>query len=270
MSAAVSSYGLPVELGIKPLSARSVVGSVLMGAEDRGVSASLLVRIAGLFDVSEGAARVAMSRMAAADEVRTKDGQYWLAGPLAIYERRLGVHKWPELAPWDGSWAMRVVTIDGRSHVDRQALRRAMRALRFAEFAGGCWIRPDNIVSGLSPAAEEIAAKQCAQFTAIPQEPARPLAHRLWDLKAWNSYTRALLRAMADVSDGLGAGDVSTLAPGLVLSAAVIAHSTLDPLLPTELLPPGWLGPQLREAVTVHDAAWQRLLGSWARSDIDA
>jgi phenylacetic acid degradation operon negative regulatory protein len=238
-----------------------------MGAPSHGISALLLVRIAGLLNVSAGAARVAMSRMTADGEIVNTGGRYQLAGRLVSYQRRLMVHEWPATGDWEGSWTMLVVTARQRAHNDRQDLRHAMRSLRFAEYTTGTWIRPDNHVSGLPPADEEIVAEQCERFTVYPSQDDRALARRLWDLGAWNQYADRLLRAMRLLGPDLEDGMVEVLAPGLIVSAAAIRHASQDPLLPAELLPSTWLGAQFREQLTRHDERWQRLLRSWARAE---
>jgi phenylacetic acid degradation operon negative regulatory protein len=44
------------------------------------------------------------------------------------------------------------------------------------------------------------------------------------------------------------------------LAAAVVRHLRDDPLLPEELLPPGWPGPALRTAYDRYEAAFQAAL----------
>lgn len=263
-SKAIESILTELDLGKMP--ARSVIASVLMGAQTRGISTSLLVRIASLFNVSDGTARVAMSRMASDGEIVNHNGRYRLAGRLVDYQRRLMVREWPVPGSWDGAWQMLVVTAQGRSHADRQDLRRAMRSLRLAEFASGVWVRPDNNLSGLPRTDAEVVASQCAQFTVSPDQDDRTLSGALWDLNRWNSRADRLLEAIRLLAPDLEAGAVDSLAPGLLVSAAAIRHAADDPILPASLLPTGWVGDEFRTELILHDTRWQQLLRSWART----
>ena len=73
----------------RPLTARSVMASALLGMDPPELPVAQLVRLTGLFGISENGARVALSRMVAAGEA-TSDGagHYRLAGHLADRQAR--------------------------------------------------------------------------------------------------------------------------------------------------------------------------------------
>src|SRR5687767_2250022 len=71
---------------LRPLGARSVIASTLLGANAISMPAERLVRAGELFGVADGAIRTALWRMVAAGELVANDGRYALAGPLL--ERR--------------------------------------------------------------------------------------------------------------------------------------------------------------------------------------
>jgi phenylacetic acid degradation operon negative regulatory protein len=56
------------------------------------------------------------------------------------------------------------------------------------------------------------------------------------------------------------------LAPGFVVSAAVLRHFQADPLLPLELLPKDWPGAKLRAFYENWDARYRTLLAEWSRA----
>ena len=66
----------------RPLSARSVVASTLLGTRGLTLQVRALVRAGELFGIAEGTTRVALSRMVAAGELVAEDGSYRLSGPL--------------------------------------------------------------------------------------------------------------------------------------------------------------------------------------------
>ena len=86
---------------LAPLTARSVVASVLLGTEPPVMSAGALVQSATLFGLAEGAVRTAMSRMVAKGELsKRSDGRYELAGHLVARQagpatRAIGDHAVP-------------------------------------------------------------------------------------------------------------------------------------------------------------------------------
>ncbi len=91
----------------------------------------------------------------------------------------------------------------------------------------------------------------------------RTLVAALWPLDVWASRARDLLERLDLVAPALGAGDPAALAPGFVVSAAVLRHLQADPLLPGVLLPSSWTGATLRERYEPWDAAYRALLRSW-------
>ena len=65
-------------------------------------------------------------------------------------------------------------------------------------------------------------------------------------------------------ADELEGGDRAALAPGFVLSAAVLRHFVADPLLPPELTPRGWPGPALRREYDRYDELFRDRLREWS------
>ena len=247
----------------RPLTARSVLASTLLGLDPPALPAHRLVATAGLFGISEGTARTALSRMAAAGEVEAEDGAYRLAGHLLERAVRQDRSRAARTRRWRGRWRLAVVVAEARDAPARAALRAAMGRLRLAEWREGVWARPDNLGPEVLP---EAVAGQCRWLTArLDDADDAALAVSLWDLGAWAARAEALRQRLAASLGGLAAGDTATLAPGFVLSAAVLRHLQADPLLPAELLPPAWPGPALRADYDAWDAAYRAVLAEWHR-----
>ncbi|MEX2292673.1 MAG: PaaX family transcriptional regulator C-terminal domain-containing protein [Acidimicrobiales bacterium] len=246
-----------------PLTARSVLASVLLGTDPPWLPTPLLVRTTALFGISQGATRTALSRMVASGEATSDGGGYGLAGRLAARQERQAASRRAETRRWDGTWEL--ATVDGddaRPAADRAALRDALRALRLAELREGVWARPDNLTDGRSPEAMAVATRWCHWWRAAAPTPT-PEPSTLWELGPWADGAHELRREMARRVDALEAGDEHHLAEGFVTSAAVLRHLQADPLLPRELLPATWPGDTLRSDYDRYDTAYRAMLRAW-------
>jgi phenylacetic acid degradation operon negative regulatory protein len=244
-------------IGDRPLSARSVLATALLGADQPHLTVGELVAIASLFGISDGAARTCLWRMVSNGELASDDGTYALAGGLL--ERRQRVDEASRIddqaaPPWDGTWELAVVSLERRSAADRLALRKAATALHLAELREGVWIRPDNLDRDRLPTLRTVLDRQCVHFhnaaTGIPADTVRSL----FRLDDWAADARRLTLAMRD--------DVDDLAYRFGLSVAVVRHLQLDPLLPAELIPQEWPGQDLRSAYRRFDEMFKQRLSS--------
>jgi len=242
----------------RPLTARSVLASTLLGADPPELPVSHLVYVADLFGINENSARVALSRMAASGEVVTSgSGRYRLVGRLLERQQRQLLSRAGRTGKWSGSWHMVALTTTATADVRGQR-RRSLTAARLAELRQGLWLRPDNLALELGSDLRQ----EATVFSARPEvEPAK-LAATLWDLSSWASEARRLLRELREATPH-GRDD---LAPGFVVSAAVLRHFQADPLLPLELLPKDWPGAKLRAFYEDWDARYRSLLAEWSRA----
>src|SRR6185503_7197956 len=88
----------------RPLAARSVMASLLLGRRSARASGRDLVRWCGLFGVAPGTARVALHRMTAAGELARVDGDYVLVGGLARRQAEQDASLTPRRRTWRGGW----------------------------------------------------------------------------------------------------------------------------------------------------------------------
>jgi phenylacetic acid degradation operon negative regulatory protein len=245
-------------LGLRPLSARSVVASVLMANHPPELPAALLVRLCERFGIAAGTTRVALSRMVAAGELSPVERGYRLDGPpLLARKRAQDEARTPPVPSWDGAWRVAVVVSGGRGATERAELRRVLAAARFAEWREGVWLRPANLPVPDLPLG---GAEACHWLVARPEDDAVELAGRLWDLAGWGRRGRELLAA-TDVEPGdLLAGDRGRPMAVFTAAAALLRHLRTDPLLPPGLLPPGWPGDELRARYTGHARSIEALI----------
>jgi phenylacetic acid degradation operon negative regulatory protein len=253
---------------LRPLSARSVVASTLLGCHPPELPTRALVQMGALYRIPEGTLRVALSRMLSAGELEAVDGGYRLTGALLGRQARQEEGWRPVLREWNGTWVMAVVVSTGRSAADRAELRAAMAALRIAELREGVWLRPDNLDPQRLAPAWAVAAAQCRWFdTRLPggAPAAARVVSELWDLAAWARRAERLRREMGRLVERVEAGDHAALGPTGLVSAAVLRHFVHDPLLPPHLLPPAWPGESLRIEYARFNTALRRLFAAWSR-----
>lgn len=221
-------------LALRPLSARSVVLSLMLGAHPAELSAAALVSAGDLFDVPETTLRAAVSRMlSAGDLLRDAAGTYRLSERLLARQRRQDEALAADTVAWDGSWEQVVITSSGRSAQARAELRSSLTALGLAELREGVWMRPANLARPLP----DWPSQLIAAFRVTPVDDPLALSRRLWDVDGWAAEGRALLDAMAAPESARAA---------LTLNAAVVRHLLLDPALPQELTPVDWPSAELR------------------------
>ncbi|AWW40975.1 PaaX family transcriptional regulator C-terminal domain-containing protein [Streptomyces cadmiisoli] len=235
----VDEFPRPGEVDLRPLSARSVVLSLLLGTHPPELPVRDLVRAVERFGVGGSTLRAALSRMTAAGDLLRTDAGYRLSERLLERQRRQDESVRPHTRAWDGDWEMVVITATGREAAERAGLRTRLTALRLAELREGVWLRPANLVRPLPADLARVAQ----HYTARPERPASELAAALWPLGAWSVTARRLLdRVSGDRGPALR----------LTAFAAVVRHLLADPVLPPELLPADWPGPALRAAYTAY------------------
>ncbi|GAQ59083.1 PaaX family transcriptional regulator C-terminal domain-containing protein [Streptomyces acidiscabies] len=223
------------ETGLRPLSARSVVLSLLLGAQPPELPVRELVRLVEPFGIGGSTLRAALSRMTAAGDLRCADAVYGLSDRLLERRRRQDEALHPRTRAWTGDWEMAVITTTGRPAAERAELRADLTALRLAELREGVWLRPATLLRPWPARLTELTH----HFTTRPTNPPRELAATLWPLTDWKTTGTALLRH-TDRS--------TTPADRFTTFTAVVRHLLSDPVLPPDLLPPGWPGEALRRA----------------------
>jgi phenylacetic acid degradation operon negative regulatory protein len=252
----------------RPLSARSVIASLLLRTRPPRMSGARLVQWCGLFGVSEGTTRVALSRMVERGELRSADGVYELAGRV---QSRRGAQDWsldPVVTEWDGTWRVALVAPGSREAGDRAALRDAMRRLHFASLREGVWTRPDNLPRESGPPESwNIADAQCLWWSGRPDAPMPELAARLFEPRLWARRAEMLTSRMVEVTRALAGSDDGALADSFVAGAAALAHIRLDPLLPAEIVadPDAATGDALRSTYRNYESEFSTALRGWFR-----
>jgi phenylacetic acid degradation operon negative regulatory protein len=249
-------------IGDRPLSARSVLATALLGADQPQLPVGELVMMASLFGISDGAARTCLWRMVSNGELTSYDGTYALAGNLT--ERRERVDEASRIGaqsarPWGGTWELAIVSLDRRSAADRLALRRAATALHLAEMRDGVWLRPDNLDPARLPRLRAVLDQQCVHFHQAATDIDAGTVRSLFNSDDWARDAGRLTDAMRD-EFGTEAIDVDDFAYQFALSVAVVRHLQLDPMLPDTMLPRDWPGHALRDTYRRFDEVFKQRL----------
>ncbi len=241
--------GEPATVDLRPLSARSVILSLLLGTHPPELPVKDLVRAVEPFGIGGSTLRAALSRMVAAGDLRRAGGVHGLSDRLLERQRRQDAAVHPQTRHWDGLWEMAVVTATGRGPAERAELRAGLAALRLAELREGVWLRPANLRRPWPDGLDDVVRR----FTTRPDDAtdgahdtaraSRELAAALWPLDSWAATARALLAHVARTDRP---------ADRFTALAAVVRHLLADPVLPAALLPAHWPGPELRAAYTDH------------------
>jgi phenylacetic acid degradation operon negative regulatory protein len=261
---------------VRPLTARSLIASTLLGTHPPVLPGRVLVRLGELFGVAEGTTRVALSRMVAAGELEADNGRYRLVGPALL--ARQATQERGRVVPrtrWNGQWVMAVILADRRDAPERAALRTSAVTLGLAELRQGVWLRPDNLdwdrrTGTATGDAYAVVDQQCAWMTATPSTAGSELAGQLWDLDRWAKEATHLVAVMERTAPSLDRGRFDAIPEGFVTSAAVLRLFRSDPLLPPALVPERWPGDALRDAYRDYDLALRALLRAFFTPTPDA
>jgi phenylacetic acid degradation operon negative regulatory protein len=256
-------------IGNRPLSARSVLASALLGADEARLTVGELVAVAAQFGISDGAARTCLWRMVCNGELSGDDGNYALAGRLL--ERRQRVDEASRIDDaagrgWDGTWELAIVSLDRRSAAERLELRKAATALHLAELREGVWIRPDNLDPQRLPASRAVLDQQCTHFHSAATDITADQMRSLFSVDEWTADARTLIEAMNLARNPSNRDDsTESFTYEFALSIAVVRHLQLDPLLPVELIGDHWSGRILRSTYRRFDDAFKHRLSSVSR-----
>ncbi|OQZ93432.1 transcriptional regulator [Mycobacterium alsense] len=253
-------------IDVRPLSARSVLASALLGSDRGSLSVAELVAVASLFGISPGAARTCLWRMASAGELTAGDGTYTLAGRLS--ERRERVDEAARFDDavtrrWDGTWELAIVALERRPAAERLELRKAAAALHLAELREGVWIRPDNLDPQRFPACRAVLDRQCTHFHGAATDIGADRVRSLFSLTAWADGAGALVDSMNAALTAADREDsAESFTHDFALSIAVVRHLQLDPVLPPEFTGDRWPGPALRATYRRFDRAFKQRMNA--------
>lgn len=233
------------DLGPLP-TAKSLIQSLLLAAEDGAYPARQLVAACGLFKLTENNVRVALVRLQSEGMIAAEGRGFYRLGPAAAQlAQEIGAWRQVEarIHPWDGHYL--AVHCAGLSRSDRAALQRRQQALSlhgFAELDKGLFVRPDNLKGGVEDLRHRLHALGLEDTALIFRASSfgAATAHRLdklWpcaDLNTRYQELRDRLEAWLARSARLRPDQAAREA--FLIGRPAIRQVIYDPLLPQEMI----------------------------------
>lgn len=238
----------------RPLSARSIALSVLLGSHPPELPVRALVALAEMFEVAPGTMRTALSRMVANGDVTLDDGRYRLGEALLDRQRSQAFDRLGDIE-WNGDWHMVIAVDDQRELSDRRSFRGMMANHRFGELRPDIWMRPAN-----QPPPP--AARGRLTTTGRIDGPAGvDIARRLWELPVIDDTARRLIDDLDRLDRVVDWDQTAAIPIVFPVAATVVRFLRAEPNLPVELLPKSWPIPTLRRRYECVDAKHRLILG---------
>lgn len=230
----------------RPLNARSLALSALLGTHPPTLPARSLVALAEVFGINAGTMRTALSRMVAAGDVSTDDAGYTLSPRLVARQVAQDAGRHRVVQPWNGAWHTAVASVEQRDLSDRRHVRAVMADARFGELRTAIWLRPANLAS------PDLGPDWLVTTGPTRGTPSDELVARLWDVVALGRIALGLLERVERMESG--SDDDPVAIPAVFsLSAEIVRFLRSDPLLPQELTPPDWPLDRLRSRYRIFE-----------------
>jgi phenylacetic acid degradation operon negative regulatory protein len=239
----------------RPLRSGSLLVTILGDAiAPRGGAVTLgsLIKLAQPFGLPERLVRTSVGRLA-------KDG--WLtshrAGRQSEYAlTKHGRQRFAEATQriyseppreWDRRWTMLLLPANSADH--REKIREELRWLGFGQLTAGVLAHPSRSVADTQHLLGEMGMKGRAivlQAASAGLAQDRELISRGWDLaelaRAYRRFVESFSGIRTLLSDDMQAGEEQAFVIRTLLIHEYRKIHLRDPLLPHDLLPPGWIG----------------------------
>ncbi|WBB90503.1 PaaX family transcriptional regulator C-terminal domain-containing protein [Verrucosispora sp. WMMC514] len=156
-------------------------------------------------------------------------------------------------APWDGCWTIVAFSLPQDHSTQRRALRSQLRWLGYAPLYDGLWVSPYELTPRARAQLEQLTLGTVTVFrghqNALGSTSDRaPI--EAWDIDAITRQYAAFLDRWTSLLPLVGAGQVDGAAAVRARTEVMDTFRrfpTLDPQLPVELLPAGWLRQPARD-----------------------
>ncbi|MFC7381278.1 PaaX family transcriptional regulator [Sphaerisporangium rhizosphaerae] len=161
---------------------------------------------------------------------------------------------------WDGRWTVVTFSVPEHQRDTRRALRDGLRLLHFGMVFDAVWVSPHDRTDDVVELVRRLGVRGTVVFRArtVADDDLDPVPHRAFDIAGLRERYLRFIDAHRPVAERLAAGGPSP-AEALLLRTAIMTDwrvfPTLDPDLPSELLPAGWPRDEARRlCVRIYDS----------------
>lgn len=226
-----------------------------------------IVELLGEFGVTNGAARTTISRLARRGVLEgRRDGRFSAyrltdaaTANLSNGGREIAAFG-ASTESWDGWWTMVAFSMPQEESTQRRAIREHLRWHGYAPLYDGVWVSPHSLTAQERTALAGMAYGAMSVFRAQNVELETGATRNpvdAWDVAGIAMQYTTFIRRWSRLLPRIAAGGISGTAAVRLRSEVMDTYRRfplLDPLLPTELLPPNWPRPHAREVfVAVYD-----------------
>jgi len=234
-----------------------------IGARGGEIWTRHLLEMLALLDVTETAARLALSRMARKGWLQsTRVGRFsryrlTRSGQRVTDEGGLRIFE-PRAIEWDGQWHLVVYSMPEAKRGQRQRLRTRLGWLGYARLAPGTWISPYARLTDIEMISKDLDIEKHVQFFSgrhigFTDDPV--MVAQCWDLDALNQqYAEFIAKYRPDyeacremLADPEGIPTDQCFVRRFWFTYDYTPFPLRDPNLPAELLPDAWLGNRANE-----------------------
>jgi phenylacetic acid degradation operon negative regulatory protein len=234
---------------------------------DAWLPATALLTLLHEFGSTSAAARMAISRLTRRGVLESRRhgrfSLYRLTRPAAdeLLTGGCGVAGFAaEPETWDGLWTFVSFSLPQAETTRRQALRVRLRWSGYAPLYDGVWVSPQPLTPqdrvDLAAAAPGWITVARAQHLALDTDSDRSPVEA-WDVEAIAGHYQDFIRRWSALLPGIADGDITGAEAVRARTQVMDTYRrfpTIDPMLPTELLAPGWPRRRAREVfVAVYD-----------------
>jgi phenylacetic acid degradation operon negative regulatory protein len=238
----------------------TLLGDYWFGQREQLPSAGLVDLLAE-FGISAAGARAALGRLAKRHLLEpSKSGRRTFYGLTPMAERvfneglsRILSFGAEDGEPWDRTWLVVAFSVPEDQRDLRHSLRSRLRWQGFAPLYDGVWVSPrrdDTAITAIMAEAgvETVTLLRSATLYPAPENPGHPLS--AWNLTELRDTYEEFLEKFAPVLERVRLGQV-TASEALVARTELMdtwrRFPTLDPELPSSVLPAGWPRERSRE-----------------------
>jgi phenylacetic acid degradation operon negative regulatory protein len=252
---------------VRLVTAKNLLLDLLRTSTSNAWPVKKLIEIAGMFDISENAVRVNLSRLVSRGLIETDSRGFYLMtrryDPL-----RNWIDDWTRgeqrVTDWNDHWLC-VTPPPAIKKKDWLALDKSLLRFGFRPIETRMWVRPDNLSRSIDSVNELINAVSGISdliFTKIVEltiNSQKLELETLWDRAAleeqYSRYTQRLTTSMQRLEN---ADHSTALAESFILGGEVIHLLALDPLLPASMINTE-LRIDLTQAMLAYDAHFHQI-----------